>query len=275
MEGFEKHPVYSGNERVRIDILRRFGYFSTESNGHLSEYVPWYRKRPRDIRKWIAMDSWINGETGGYLRTCTEQRNWFETQFPQWLKEDPPVISAEHRSLEHGGHIIEALETGRVYRGHFNVRNEGCIPNLPADAVVEVPGYVDRNGINVPIVGDLPLGCAAICNVSISVQRLAVEAAVNGDLTLLKQAVLMDPLAGAVCDTNEISQMVDEMLVAQARWLPQYKRAVPAARKRLRTEKRLGTRSVRGAARLKTRSAAGRKRLDKPKRKKAAAGKAK
>ena len=53
-------------------MLRRFGYYSTESNGHLSEYVPWYRKRPEEINDWIDIGSWINGETGGYLRVCTE-----------------------------------------------------------------------------------------------------------------------------------------------------------------------------------------------------------
>ena len=68
-------------EKVRIDVLRRFGYYSTESNGHLSEYLPWYRKRVDEIPRWISMKSWIDGETGGYLRVCTEGRNWFESGF--------------------------------------------------------------------------------------------------------------------------------------------------------------------------------------------------
>ena len=254
LEGFEKHPVYCKTEKVRIDMLRRFGYYTTESNGHCSEYVPWYRKRSRDIRKWISMDSWINGETGGYLRVSAEGRNWFKTDFPNWMKAPPVEFGPDKRGGEHGSYIIEALETGRLYRGHFNVVNNGCIANLPDDAIVEVPGYVDRNGLNIPRVGDLPLGCAAVCNASVSVQRLAVEAGVWGDIELLKQAAMMDPLTGAVCDPNEISQMVDEMLAAQAKWLPQFKHEVPAARKRLRTEKRLGTRKTQGAARIKTRS---------------------
>jgi len=257
LEGFEKHPVYSRSEKVRIDILRRFGYYSTESNGHLSEYVPWYRKRPREIRRWIDLSSWIRGETGGYLRVSKEGRDWFKTDFPNWLKGAPPVYSPENRSHEHGSYIIEALETGRTYRGHFNVVNAGCITNLPDDAVVEVPGYVDHNGIGIPRVGDLPLGCAAICNASIGVQRLSVEAAVHGDDTLLRQAMLMDPLVGAVCNTPEVDQMVDEMLAAQARWLPQYKKAVAAARRRLKKGPRVKTREgYRGAARLEAKTVA-------------------
>ncbi len=256
LAGFEAHPEFSRTEKVRIDMLKRFGYYSTESNGHLSEYVPWYRKRPRDIRKWSDLGCWIHGETGGYLRVCREARHWFRTEYPTWKQQASQPITPERRTNEHGSHIIEALETGRVYRGHFNVVNQGCITNLPDDCIVEVPSYVDRNGVSIPQVGDLPLGCAAVCNASVSVQRLSVEAALAGDVMLLKQAAMMDPLTGAVCDTEEISQMVDEMLVAQRKWLPQYASALPAARKRLAAAKRKGTykgtRATRGAARVKS-----------------------
>ena len=257
LEGFEKHPTFSKTEKVRIDMLRRFGYYSTESNGHLSEYVPWYRKRPREIRKWISLDtSWIHGETGGYLRVCTEGRNWFETDFPNWLKEEPPTFAYDTRSSEHGSWIIEGLETGRVYRGHFNVRNGSTLSNLSEDAIVEVPGYVDRNGIDIPRIGPLPLGCAAVCRASISVQELAVQAAVHADIDLLRQAFMMDPLVGAVCNPPEIEQLVDEMLVAQARWLPQWKKEIARAKKRLAGAKSLGTRKTAGAARLQTKTVA-------------------
>ncbi len=254
LEGFEKHPAFCVEEKIRIDILRRFGYYTTESNGHVSEYVAWYRKRTSELNNWISLNSWINGETGGYLRVCTEGRNWFETDFPNWLKAKPEQFGPDKRGHEHASFIIEGLKTGRTYRGHLNLVNNGCITNLPDDAIVEVPAYVDRNGVNVPKVGDLPLGCAAICNASISVQRLAVEAAVHGDVTLLKQAALMDPLTAAVCTPPEISQMVDEMLVAQSRWLPQYAKAIPAARKRFASEPRLGIHGTKGAARVHTKT---------------------
>ena len=233
-EALSNHPHYSQTEKCRLDVMKRFGYYSTESNGHLSEYLPWYRKHLDDIPKWIHMDSWIDGQTGGYLRVSTEGRNWFETDFPNWLKEPPQEYKQENRSHEHGSYIIEALETGRVYRGHFNVINDGCICNLPCDAIVEVPGYVDFNGINIPQVGELPLGCAAILNNTISVQRLAVYAGVEGDEMLLKQAMMLDPLVGAVCTPDEVWQMTDDMLIAQEKWLPQYKDAIEKAKNRPR-----------------------------------------
>ncbi|ASA20104.1 alpha-glucosidase/alpha-galactosidase [Paenibacillus donghaensis] len=255
LEAFEKHPEFSRTEKVRIDMLRRFGYYSTESNGHLSEYVPWYRKRSDEIMDWIDLGSWINGETGGYLRVCTEGRNWFETDFPNWMKEPALKYTSDKRGEEHGSYIIEGLETGRVYRGHFNTVNNGAIANLPDDAIIEAPGYVDRNGISMPHVGDLSLGLAAVCNVSISVQRLAVEAAVHGDDLLLRQAFMMDPLVGAVCNPKEIWQMVDEMLVAGEAWLPQYSSAIAAAKERLAAGNLIPTLAGNeGAARLQVKS---------------------
>ena len=228
-----KQADFAKDENVRLDVMRNFGYYSTESNGHLSEYLMWYRKRPEEMEKWINYSSWIQGETAGYLRVCRESRNWFETDFPNWLKETARKFTPESRSTEHGSYIIEGLETGRLYRGCFNVMNNGAITNLSAECVVEVPCYVDYNGISIPKVGDLPLGCAAICSASVWVQKLAVEAAVHGDIGLLYQAAMMDPLTGAVCTPDEIRQMVDEMLVAGRQWLPQYSEEIPKAEKRL------------------------------------------
>jgi alpha-galactosidase len=258
LELFEAHPEYAQTEKLRIDMIRRFGYYTTESNGHVSEYVPWYRKRPHEITKWIDLSRWINGETGGYLRVCTEGRNWFETDFPNWLKETPPVIHPDRRSEEHGSYIIEALETGRIYRGFFNVVNENHITNLSNGCVIEIPGYVDRTGINMPVLGDLPLACAATCAASVRVQEMAMEAAVQGDVLLLKQAMLHDPLVAAVCDPEEVWQMTDELLAAQAEWLPQYRDEIPDAEERLeaaeRTGKRVKLQQTSGAARLHTKS---------------------
>jgi alpha-galactosidase len=222
LEGFKKHPEYCKQEKVRIDILERFGYYSTESNGHLSEYLPWYRKRPGEIDRWIDYSSWIHGEPGGYLRVCREARAKFEDEAKEYHTMATLEYKPEKRSTEHGSHIIEGLETGRIYRGHFNVINRGAITNLPPDCVVEVPGFADGNGISIPIVGDLPAPCAAICNASIAVQRLAVEAAIEADPLKLKQAMLLDPLTGAVCNPPEVCKLTDEMLKAESQWLPQY-----------------------------------------------------
>ena len=250
---FEAHPVFSQQEKLRIDVLKRFGVYSTESNGHLSEYLPWYRKRPDEITRWIDMSDWIHGETGGYLRYSTENRKWFETEYPLFLEQAAQPIDFKARSNEHASHILEALETGRVYRGHFNLKNNGVITNLPADAIIELPGFVDRFGINMVAGITLPEACAATCVSSINVQRMSVHAAVSGDIDLLKLAVLHDPLVGAICTPEEVWQMVDEMVVAQADWLPQYADALPAAKERL-ARGTVKTRDWEGVARREVRS---------------------
>ena len=233
LSALKSHPEYSVQEKVRIDMLEKFGYYSTESNGHLSEYVAWYRKRPEEIKNWISLDSWSNGETGGYLRVCREGRNSFETEFPKWLAEDPIKFSPEVRTVEHASYIIEALETGKTYRGHFNMINNGIITNLLEGSIIEVPVYVDGNGFNVPVIGELPTACAAICSQSIFVQKLAVEAAVFGDFDMLRQALLLDPLSGAVCTTPEIYNMADDLIAEMEEWLPQYKASIKEAKVRI------------------------------------------
>lgn len=147
-----------------------------------------------------------------------------------------------------------------MYRGHFNVVNHGHITNLPDGCVIEIPGYVDKTGINMPVVGALPMACAATCAASARVQQMSVEAAVHGDVTLLKQAMLHDPLTGAVCTPEEVWQMTDEMLAAQAQWLPNYSASIAGAQARLAQAEASGARvklvETQGAARVHTKTVA-------------------
>ncbi|CAG7635329.1 Alpha-galactosidase [Paenibacillus solanacearum] len=223
LPAMENHADIAEREPCRIDVLRRFGYFSTESNGHLSEYLPWYRKRnPEETAKWIYDKTWIGGKTGGYLYHCLSRGDEYKENYPKWLSGEKEFIRLGDRSEEHGSYIVEALETGKTYRGHFNIGNRGLITNLPDGCTIEIPCYVDRNGIQPTFVGDLPLACAATCRASVSVQEMAVEAALTGDRTLVKQAVLHDPLTAAVCTTDEVWRMCDDMFEALAPWLPQF-----------------------------------------------------
>ncbi|MCS7459043.1 alpha-glucosidase/alpha-galactosidase [Paenibacillus doosanensis] len=222
LPAMEKHSQIAAQEPCRIDVLRRFGYFSTESNGHLSEYLPWYRKRPEEVSRWIYPDTWIGGQTGGYLNHCLSRGDEYKENYPKWLSGELESIRLGDRSEEHGSYILEALETGRVYRGHFNIENRGLITNLPDGSTIEIPCYVDRNGIQPTYIGALPLACAATCRVSIGVQEMAVEAALTGDRELVKQAVLHDPLTAAVCTPDEVWRMCDDMFEALAPWLPQF-----------------------------------------------------
>lgn len=222
LETLQSDPEIAKREKVRLEMLRRFGYFSTESNGHLSEYLPWFRKRKREVGKWIDRRRWIDGKTGGYLETCRKTADYFDEHYQQFLDGELQKIELGERTREHGSYIVEALETGRAYRGHLNVWNDGVIANLPP-CCVEAPAYVDAHGIQPLHVGDLPPQCAGVLKKSIAVQELAVEAAVTGNREMVKQAVALDPLCGAVLNLEEIWAMCDEMFEALAPWMPQFK----------------------------------------------------
>lgn len=124
--------------------------------------------------------------------------------------------------MEYCSYIIEALETGRVFKFNGNVRNDGMITNLPADCCAEGPIYADKTGLHRTLVGEIPPQCAALNMININVQRLAVLAAKTGDPETVVQACALDPLTGAVLTLKEIRDMVGEMLEAEKQWLPQF-----------------------------------------------------
>jgi alpha-galactosidase len=222
-ELFER-PEYYKNEKVRGEVFRHFGYFMTESTGHLSEYVPWFRKNPRALDLYCDEPS-FGGESGAYY-------NWCRTIADKYEQHDPLEFEStrvEHRSVEYCSYIVEAVATGKPFRFMGNVRNDGYITNLPAGACVEVPTFADDTGLHPTFVGELPMQCAALCMTNINAQMLTAEAALRSDPELLVQAVALDPLTGAVCTLGEIREMCAEMLEAERAWLPQFagKRITP------------------------------------------------
>ena len=215
-ERFEK-PEYYVNEKVRGEVFRHFGYFMTESTGHLSEYVPWFRKNEKGLKLYCDEPS-FGGETGAYYKWCAHVAEKFKDR--NILADEP--VELPPRSVEYCSYIIEAIELGKTFKFNGNVRNNGLISNLPPDCCVEVPIFADKTGLNPTMVGELPPQCAALNLTNINVQRLAVLAAKTGDPEAVVHACAMDPLTGAVLTLNEIRDMVAEMLEAEKQWLPQF-----------------------------------------------------
>jgi alpha-galactosidase len=87
---------------------------------------------------------------------------------------------------------------------------------------VEVPCLVDANGVQPTAIEHYPPQLAALNRTNINVQELTVEAALSGDVEAVHYAVMLDPLTAAVGTLTQIRSIVDEMLGAQARWLPQF-----------------------------------------------------
>lgn len=215
-ERFER-PEYYVNEKVRGEVFRQFGYFMTESTGHLAEYLPYFRRNQQALDAYCD-EPGFGGESGAYYQWCASVGERYTDQ--NILAGESTSLPA--RSIEYGSYVIEALETGRPFKLNGNLINRGMIANLPADCCAEGPVHVDRNGLHPSLVGHLPPQCAALNLTNINVQRLAVEAAISGDPEHLVHACALDPLTAAVLSLQDIRAMVGEMLEAQREWLPQF-----------------------------------------------------
>jgi alpha-galactosidase len=210
-------PEYYINEKVRIETMRHFGYFMTESTGHLSEYLPWFRKNRKALDLYCDEPS-FGGESGAYFKWCRLIADKLENS--DMLAGEPTKL--DHRSVEYCSYILEAIETGASFKLQGNVRNDGYITNLPRGCCVEVPVFVDKMGLHPTFAGDLPVQLAALNQSNVTVQGLAVQAALTGDPELVVAACALDPLTSAVLTLKEVRDMVAEMLKAERRWLPQF-----------------------------------------------------
>ena len=215
-EVFEK-PEYYKNEKVRGEVFRHFGYFMTESTGHLSEYIPWFRKNQKALDLYCDEPS-FGGESGAYYKYSKVLVAKYKEHDP--LEYDSTKI--ESRSVEYCSYIMEAVVTGRPFRFMGNVRNEGYITNLPDGCCVEVPTFADDTGLHPTRIGALPSQCAAACMSNVNVQILAAEAGIEADTEKVVHACAMDPLTAAVLTLKEIRDMCSEMLEAEREWLPQF-----------------------------------------------------
>ena len=210
-DGAEKH-----DDMVRMDYIRRFGYYCTESSEHNSEYNMFYikSKYPELIERYnIPLDE--------YPRRCVNQ-------IAGWAKERDELKTGKHldhqRTKEYASYIMESIVTNTPYEIGGNVLNKGgLIENLPQDACVEVPCLVNGMGVHPCHVGRLPVQCAAMNMTNINVQLLTIEAAVTHKKEHIYQAAMLDPHTGSELDMDTIVRMVDDLIETHGSWLPQYK----------------------------------------------------
>jgi len=197
--------------------MRHCGYFMTESTGHLSEYLPWFRKNKKALDLYCDQPD-FGGASGAYYKFSEAIHAKFEKVNVLSIE----TGELEPRSKEYCSYILEAVETDKPFKLNGNVLNKNYITNLPVNACVEVPVFVDKAGIHPTVVGDLPPALAAMNQSNITVQSLACEAAINADPELVFAAISMDPLASSVLNLTEIRDMTAEMFEAQAEWLPEF-----------------------------------------------------
>lgn len=206
-EIYERDPV-------RFEIMAHFGAFVTESSGHFSEYVPYFRKRPDLIERYCRPG--YLGETGFYANNWPQWREKNDASIREMLAGTRPIPFT--RSHEYGSYIIEAIATHRPTVIYGNVRNTALIDNL-LDGCVEVACLVDRNGVQPCHFGPLPEQLAALNRSHMAVHTLMCEALLTRNREAARYALLLDPLTAAVCSPAEISAMFDEMWEAERAYL--------------------------------------------------------
>ena len=199
---------------VRYEMLRRLGYFVTESSEHFAEYVPWFIKRDRPD----LIDNY-NVPLDEYIRRCENQIAGWAKMKADYDGDRPVQISRTH---EYASTIINSVVTGEASVIYGNVRNDGLIDNLPAGCCVEVPCLVDRNGVQPTKIGAIPPHLAALMQTNINVQGLTVEAALTGKREHIYHAAMLDPHTAAELDLAQIWALVDDLIAAHGAWLPAY-----------------------------------------------------
>jgi len=217
-------PKNDAFDLVRKDMMLHFGAFITESSGHLSEYLPYYRKR-RDLLKKYARPGY-NGGSSFYANEWPGWRKKADQQRADMVSGKLPV--EWERSWEYASWIIEAREKDSPVRIHGNVMNNiggqgTLITNLPADGCVEVACMIDRNGVNPTRYGALPPQMANICASNMSMFDLGAKAIIERSKEAAIHSLMLDPLTAAVCSPAEIKAMTLELFAAEKRFLPKYR----------------------------------------------------
>jgi alpha-galactosidase len=203
-----------GDDLVRADLFRRFGLYPTESSEHHAEYNPWYIPKGDLIER-------LHIPIGEYLDRVAHNLDEYAATKRGLDAGEPFEIE---RSGEYAAVIIHAMRSGEPARIVANVPNDGgrLVPNLAGDACVEVPALVDGLGVHPTAVGPLPPQCAAYTRPAVDCQELTVRAALDEDRDLVYHAVLTDPQVQARLTLDEAWQMTDELIAAEAEWLPEW-----------------------------------------------------
>ncbi|MBU4198743.1 MAG: alpha-galactosidase [Verrucomicrobia bacterium] len=216
------NPKIRNEEQVRNEMFLHLDRYVSESSGHNSEYNWWFRKRPDLIKKYcIKGTGWNPGEYAYILNGYRRMKHSWRKHIQNWLN-DPQPLNLK-RGHEYAASIINARLGGEIFEFNGNVPNTGLISNLPPDVCVEVPVFANQRGFNPVPVGALPPQCAALNNISVAVEEMAVEAALTGNPRLVFQAIAYDPLSAAVLSLAEIKRMVQEMLNKNKAYLPKFK----------------------------------------------------
>ena len=198
--------------RVRVDMYRRIGYYSTETSEHSAEYLPWYLHHDSEVER-------LRIPVSDYLRIS--RRHLDEYAETRRTLQEGKLLDIHRDATEYAPLIIHSLQTGTPRTLYANVPNDGLIDNLAQDFTVEVPTTVDATGVRPQKVGELPPQCAAINQAYVSVGKLTVDAAVRGEPRLVRHAAMVDANTSASLTVDQIWDLCEELTAAHGDLIPE------------------------------------------------------
>ncbi|MBQ8415992.1 MAG: alpha-galactosidase [Clostridia bacterium] len=219
-----KKPEILNEEQVRNNMFLHLDYYVTESSGHNSEYVAWYRKRSDLIDKFCTDGTgWNPGHHAYIMNSYLDRQDTWRDSIKEFLNTPDEELNL-NRGLEYAAYIFNAVFGDNTpFRFNGNVRNRGLINNLPDGCCVEVPVVATKDTLEAVAVGNLPDQLATLINTTARCEEMAVQAALEGDARKVFWACAFDPLTSAVLSLDEIQEMVNEMLEKNKDFLPWYR----------------------------------------------------
>ena len=194
-------------------VFDAFGLFPIPGDEHLCEYLPWvsdpatqpWEKYEIELYEWQGHsqereDNWTR------LENAVEDRETPEEFIPSYSEGALEVIE---NIVQNSDVVWEAL----------NIPNQGQIPNLPKEAIIELPGVLNARGAAGLQVGVMPEGIAELLRREITISHLTVDAVVAGDRSLALQALLLDPV---IRDMDIAIKVLEDYLSAYQQYLPSF-----------------------------------------------------
>jgi alpha-galactosidase len=214
----ESHRLWpvAGLKPFVVQLLDRLGYFPGPWDRHVTEFFPeFFPDGPMADRRYGLQ----NLPVGLIVERKSHLRGFLEQQADPATPLDPDLAGGRIGHSEEVVDVIASVVKNRGLRQFGNVPNRGLVPNLPPETVVEVPLTFGSYGWRATHGGELPPSVLPFLARRVAAYELTVEAALSGDRRIALQALLAD---GWVKATDTAEKLLDDLLRAQARFLPQF-----------------------------------------------------
>jgi 6-phospho-beta-glucosidase len=178
------------------------------------------------LRYYYCTDEILAEQLSGARRSRADEvmeieRRLLEMYADPGLDEKPALLMQRGGAYysEAAAQLIASLHAGTGDLQAVDIRNQGALPDLPDDAVVEIPARIDREGAHPERLAALPPEMAGLVQQVKAYERLTVAAAVQGDRDQGLKALMANPL---VRTYNTARALLAALLDANREYLPRF-----------------------------------------------------